>query len=118
MEEGKGVTEQYVSGLKRIANFWDQWAQYHNGFAATGGEDNCAHRSAKFFVWHHAYLVLTEEMLAKALGAPFAMPYWSPAQGPTVPAVFSCTAGDCTVLAEANRVISVDINATKLRLIR
>jgi hypothetical protein len=103
MEDGKAVTAQYVAGLKRIENFWGQWAQYHNGFAASGSEDNCAHRSATFFVWHHAYLVLTEEMFSKALGAPFAMPYWSPAQGPTVPAVFSCVTGDCTVLADTNR---------------
>lgn len=88
-EGGSAAVDRYVAVAEKLgADYQVRWAEYHSGFTTTSGEAECLHRRAEFLIWHHAYLVLTEELFGIADGSPFAMPYWSPAEGPKVPAVF------------------------------
>ncbi len=104
-QQGEAVVASYTEALSNIhPDVIANWAQFHNGWG--GRTDNCAHWRAEFLIWHHAYLVLTEELFTLAVSSkPFLMPYWSPAQSPRVPSVFRCSNGDprCQLLKNTNR---------------
>jgi hypothetical protein len=88
-EGGSAAVDRYVSVAGKLGvTYSGGWAKYHGGFETGSGKAVCLHQRAEFLIWHHAYLVLTEELFGIADGSPFAMPYWSPAEGPKVPGVF------------------------------
>jgi hypothetical protein len=111
-QDGLERVRPYVNALRSLTSinkdYFANWAKAHNGpYSETDLSDACPHKNAPFLVWHHTYLVLTEELLAKALNQEqFAMPFWSPAQSRYLPSVFDCVSPECKELSVPKRLQS------------